>query len=118
VAESAEYDLSGKWLELLKQIAPDVREGNPASEHSASILFSIPAALHKRPVVKEWGTGLQFRAGPNQKPRVLLDDVVERAVCGVEAVLEGPMIDCAIFCALKSLAPGLPVIDASPTNRA
>jgi hypothetical protein len=53
VAESAEYDLSGKWLELLKQIAPDVREGNPASEHSASILFSIPAALHKRPVVKE-----------------------------------------------------------------
>ena len=51
---------------------------------------------------------LDFVPDPNQKPYVLLDDVVERAVCGVEAVLEAPMIDCAIFCALKPLAPGLP----------
>jgi hypothetical protein len=40
--------------------------------------------------------------------QILLDNVVELAVCEVEALLKAPMIDCAIFCALKSLAPGLP----------
>lgn len=45
---------------------------------------------------------------PNQKPQVLLNDIVERAVRGVEALLQAPVVDRPVLCPLKSRAPWLP----------